>query len=150
MPEVELHVCGTIAAKLPPTPAGITVRGVVPSLREEYAAARLVVDPVPWGTGLSVKVVEGLCHGRPVVACRPAGAGEELSAVLVRPDPADFAASVQRLLVDRPLWERLAATAAADAARVFSREAAFGPLLARLEALVSARRAHPRHGGSIA
>ena len=66
-PAAELHVCGTIAGKLRPMPAGIALRGALPTFDAEYAAARVVINPVPPGTGLPIKVVEALCHGRPVV-----------------------------------------------------------------------------------
>jgi glycosyltransferase involved in cell wall biosynthesis len=132
-PGVELHVCGSIAAKLPPMPSGIFVRGVVPSLRDEYAAARVALDPVAWGTGQPIKVVEAVAHGRPVVSRRPAPAGLE-AGVVVGEDAAAFAAGVLALLGDRARWADAARAAARAATAHVSREAAFGPLLARLRA----------------
>jgi len=132
-PAVELHVCGSIAEKLPPMPAGVTVRGVVPSLRDEYAAARVVLDPVAWGTGQPIKVVEALAHGRPVVSRRPGPPGLD-DAVIVGADERAFAAGVLTLLSDDARWLRMAAAAAQAAAQSFSPEAVFGPLLARLRA----------------
>src|SRR5439155_20010253 len=70
VPAAELVVCGTIATKLGALPAGVRTRGAVPSLADEYARARVVINPVEGATGLSVKVVEALCHGRPVVSTR--------------------------------------------------------------------------------
>jgi glycosyltransferase involved in cell wall biosynthesis len=137
-PEAELHVCGSIAEKLGAAPAGVVVRGVVPALAPEYEAARVVVDPVAWGTGLPIKVVEALAHGRPVVSAR-AAAMEEAGGVLVRPEAAAFQAAVERLLVDDGWWAAQVAAAAATGRR-FSAETAFAPLLARLEAMVAARR----------
>lgn len=132
-PGVELHVCGSIAAKLPPMPSGIFVRGVVPSLRDEYAQARVAIDPVPWGTGQPIKVVEALAHGRPVVSRRAAPEGLE-EGVLVAEDAAAFAAAVLGLLDDRGRWADVARAAARAASARVSREVAFGPLLARLRA----------------
>jgi glycosyltransferase involved in cell wall biosynthesis len=132
-PALELHVCGTIAAKLPPMPAGVVVRGVVPSLREEYAAARVVIDPVAAGTGLPTKVVEALAHGRPVVA-RRVMPREVDGGVLLAGDAAGFAAAVAGLLADAAAWARTGQAALGCATVRFSPEAVFGPLLARLRA----------------
>ncbi len=142
---IELHVCGTICQKLASMPAGVVVRGVVPALDEEYAEARVVIDPVRWGTGLPVKVVEALCHGRPVVcatgdATRPAPDG------VVRTETAEeFAAAVAALLTDDARWERTTA-AAVEAARGFSSEVAFAPLLAHLARAVAALGERPSAG----
>jgi succinoglycan biosynthesis protein ExoO len=130
-PALELHVCGSIAAKLPPMPAGVVVRGVVPSLREEYAAARVVIDPVGAGTGLPTKVVEALAHGRPVVA-RRVMPREVDGGVLVAGDAAGFAAAVGGLLADAAAWARAGRAALHCATVRFSPEVVFGPLLARL------------------
>ena len=132
-PEIELHVCGTIAEKLPSMPSGIVLRGVVASLREEYAAARIVLDPVAWGTGQPIKVVEALAHGRPVVSRRSAPPGFA-DAVLVGTDEESFASAVLALLADHARWGQMGAAAADAAARGCSPEVAFGPLLARLRA----------------
>ncbi len=132
-PALELHVCGTIAAKLPPMPTGVVVRGVLPSLREEYAAARVVIDPVSSGTGLPTKVIEALAHGRPVVARRQMPP-EVDGGVLVGSDGAGFTASVRALLADGAHWARVSDAALRCATTRFSHEAVFGPLLARLRA----------------
>jgi succinoglycan biosynthesis protein ExoO len=133
-PGVELHVCGTIAAKLGAPPAGVRVRGALPALDEEYAAARVVIDPVAWGTGQPIKVIEALAHGRPVVSRRAAPAGTEDAVVEARDEHA-FAAAIAGLLDDDAGWRRRAAAAAGAAAAVrCAPEAAFGPLLARLRA----------------
>ena len=132
-PALALHVCGTIAAKLPAMPAGVVVRGVLPSLRDEYAAARVVIDPVSSGTGLPIKVVEALAHGRPVVARRQMPP-EVDGGVLVAGDAAGFAAAVRGMLGDEAEWARVREAALRCARARFSHEAAFGPLLTRLRA----------------
>jgi succinoglycan biosynthesis protein ExoO len=137
-PALELHVCGTIAAKLPAVPEGVSVRGVVPSLGEEYAAARVVIDPGAAGTGLPTKVIEALAHGRPVVARRQMPA-EVDGGVLVGATETAFAAAVLALLWDEEEWTRFSEAALRCATTRFSHEAAFGPLLARLRASAGAR-----------
>jgi len=132
-PGVALHVCGTIAQKLPALPSGIVVRGVVPSLAEEYGEARVVIDPVAWGTGQPIKVVEALAHGRPVVSRRPPppGLGD---ALLVGEDEAAFGAAALALLTNDVRWRAMAEAAARAAARSLAPEVVFGPFLSRLRA----------------
>jgi glycosyltransferase involved in cell wall biosynthesis len=139
----DLSVCGTVAEKLDRVPAGVVVRGVVPSLAAEYAAARLAINPVQGATGLQIKVVEALCHGRPVVSTSAGTAGigpDPDGGVLIADTAADFAAAVGRVLCDGECYRRLAADAAQHAARCFTPDAAFSPLLAHLTGAVARRR----------
>src|SRR5262249_52087287 len=129
--------------KLGALPADVVARGFVPSLDAEYAAARAVVAPALAATGLAVKSVAALCHGRPVVTTSAGAAGlavGESEGVLVASDAAAFAAAVAALLDDPAHWRRAVAGAVAQATRRFAPEAAFGPLLAEL----TRRTAQPR------
>jgi glycosyltransferase involved in cell wall biosynthesis len=46
--------------------------GNLESLKDAYACATLVINPVKFGTGIPVKTIEALGYGKPVVAT-PAG-----------------------------------------------------------------------------
>jgi glycosyltransferase involved in cell wall biosynthesis len=134
VPGVELVICGNIAEKLVALPPGIVARGFVPALDEEYAAARVVISPSVAGTGLTVKAVDALCHGRPVVSTRAGAVGlgiGEAEGVLVADDAEDFAASV-RALLDDARWQRAAAGATTQASVRFAPEAVFAPFVAEL------------------
>jgi len=131
VPDAELHVCGSIAEKVPSAPAGVTMRGVVPSLRDEYAEARVVIDPVAWGTGQPIKVVEALAHGRPVVSRRAAPRGFEQAAV-VGAEPGPFVDAVRTLLTDDGRWSALARAAVRASAAESAPDVVFAPLLRRL------------------
>lgn len=131
VPDAELHVCGSIAEKVPSAPAGVTMRGVVPSLRDEYAEARVVIDPVAWGTGQPIKVVEALAHGRPVVSRRAAPRGFEEAAV-VGAEPGPFVDAVRALLTDDGRWSALARAAVRASAAESAPDVVFAPLLRRL------------------
>jgi glycosyltransferase involved in cell wall biosynthesis len=113
-------------------PAGVSVRGVLPSLADEYARARIVLDPVRGATGIQVKTVDALCHGRPVVATRAGGGLAEGTGVTVAETADDFRTALVRLLRDDALWRRRAAEAGDHARREFSPDAAFAPLVDRL------------------
>ncbi len=152
VPDVDLVVCGNIAEKLGALPAGVRALGYVPSLADEYAAARVVVTPVPAGTGLLIKLVDGLCHGRPVVST-PAGAAGvdagEADGVFVAGDAADFAEAVRVLLADDDRWRRSVAAAAAYAGRCFAPETVFAPFVRRLEAMCAAVRGRAAPAGGV-
>jgi glycosyltransferase involved in cell wall biosynthesis len=102
-----------------PNPA-IRRLGIVEDLGDVYKQASVVVNPVLIGSGQSIKSVEALAAGRPLVttACGArgllAGAGQ---AYLMADDPADFADCVIQLLKDPARRARLA-----DAARTFARQ----------------------------
>jgi glycosyltransferase involved in cell wall biosynthesis len=145
VPAAELVVCGNVAEKMGAVPAGVVLRGPVADVAPEYAAARVVVNPARGGTGLKVKLVDALCHGRPVVTT-PAGAvgleTGEATGILVADDPAGFAAALARVLGDDDVWRSLAGAAAGHARRRFSPDAAFGPLAAELATRVEGDGCH--------
>jgi len=136
VPGTELVVCGNIATKLGALPPGVVVRGFVPRIDDEYAAARVVLCPALGGTGLKVNAVDALCHGLPVVATSAGAVGLELgeaNGVLVADDSGDFASAVRGLLDDEARWRRVAVAAAAQATRRFTSEAVFAPFVAEIE-----------------
>jgi glycosyltransferase involved in cell wall biosynthesis len=136
VPGLELVICGEIAGKLAGLPTGVVARGFVAALDAEYAASRVVVCPTPGGTGLNVKSVDALCHGRPVVATRAAAVGLDVgeeNGVVVADDPEAFARAVGALLLDDARWHRALGGATAQAERRFDPDAVFGPLVAELE-----------------
>jgi glycosyltransferase involved in cell wall biosynthesis len=134
VPDCELIVCGNIAKRLHPGGPGIVFRGVISDLGREYAASRVVINPIQAGTGLKIKVAEALCHGRPVVSTPNGVAGFPASGngIIVAHGATNFAETIHRLLRDGALWRRQVEAAARYAERAFSREAAFAPLVARL------------------
>lgn len=68
-PQFELTVAGEVIHKLVPT-HGINLKGFVSDLKELYAGACCAVCPIIGGTGMSVKVIEAMAHGVPVVVLR--------------------------------------------------------------------------------
>src|SRR5262249_53125592 len=111
---------------VPPLPAEIDVAGAVPDVRPHLAAARVVVAPVRFGTGMRGKVLEALAMGRPVVTTSVGAEG--LGAVSGRDvlvaDGADgFAGAVRRVLDDPGLGVRLGAAGRALVAARFDWDA---------------------------
>lgn len=63
-----LKIAGEICTALPSEPRpGIELLGYVAKLEDFYDAVELIVAPMSMGTGLKLKVAEGLAFGKPVV-----------------------------------------------------------------------------------
>lgn len=89
---------------------GVTIVGEVENLDAEYAAARLVVCPMPLGSGSTVKLIEACAHARPIVATPVAtrGFGDSIRRrVLVSDGPEEFSKHCVRLLRDGHLADCL-------------------------------------------
>jgi polysaccharide biosynthesis protein PslH len=138
-PAAELVICGSVARKLTSIPDRVTLAGIVDDLGAAYASARLAISAVPAGTGLKVKAVEALCHGRPVVATTagaegiaPAGDG-----LVVTDDPRAMAGAILGWLTDDARCAAASAAALAEARRRFRPEIAFAPLVGLLSKVIS-------------
>ncbi|HEX5587785.1 MAG TPA: glycosyltransferase family 4 protein, partial [Acidimicrobiia bacterium] len=95
---------------------GVRVRGFVPDLAPEYAAADVVVVPLVDGAGTRIKVLEAFAHRRPVVATPAAVAGLAVTDgvdVLLAHTPPELARAVERVLADPGLADALVTAAAA-------------------------------------
>jgi glycosyltransferase involved in cell wall biosynthesis len=89
---------------------GIEVTGPVPDVRPHLAAARVVVAPVRFGTGMRGKVLEALAMGRPVVTTSLGAEGLGATAdehLLIADDAAGCATAIRRLLDDPALAARI-------------------------------------------
>lgn len=113
VPDAELWLVGGIGSRISRVAPGVRRLGFVDALGELYRRTAVVVNPQQFGTGLSIKSVDALLHGRPLVttpsggrgledgaglAFRQAASAEEfadLVVVLLR-DPAQRAALAQR------------------------------------------------------
>ncbi len=119
-PDARLRVVGRVVERRAGAwPAGAEAVGFVEDLGPEYARAAAVLAPIRFGSGVKIKLVEGLAQGLPGIAT-PAGA-EGLAALppaaLRVADTADgFAAALAAALDDPdPAAARQAARAAAAA-----------------------------------
>lgn len=66
-PKARLLVCGKVCQAIPRAPAGVSLEGCVPSLEPYYRRTALVINPVPYGSGLKIKTVEALAQAKCVV-----------------------------------------------------------------------------------
>jgi len=119
-PDARLRVVGRVAGGHDGAwPAGAEPVGFVEDLGAEYARAEVVLAPIRFGSGVKIKLIEGLAHGLPGVAT-PVGAEGLVTLpprVLRIAGPAgDFAAAVLAALADPdPAAARRAAREAAAA-----------------------------------
>lgn len=103
-PDAEVRVAGSIGQRLDPAPR-CHLPGVLDdrTLARAYAEAAVVLSPVTAGSGLKIKVVEALHHGRAVVATPPSVRGMPPSTAVpwvLAEDWARFARATVDLLAD--------------------------------------------------
>ena len=128
-PAARLEVCGSICRydDLRKVAAdrrrGIVLRGIVPRVCDIYNGPSVAICPLWAGSGLKIKLVEALAHGKAVVATPVGSEGLEDGidrAFILAPTPRDFIEPVSRALSQnnyRRPWE----IAAAEYARAASR-----------------------------
>jgi succinoglycan biosynthesis protein ExoO len=132
LPDAELLVAGTVGRTVTASAPCIRLLGRVPDLAALYREAAVVISPLLVGSGLKIKLVEALGHGKALVATTVTLQGVDpavSSALLVADDPAPFAAGVIQLLTDRTLRAAYATAALVFARAHFSADACYGEFL---------------------
>ena len=104
-PEAEFDVVGTVGKAVPSDTPRVRVHGSLSNLEPLYARASVCLVPLRFGTGLKIKLIEAMAHGRAVVST-PAGAEgfpelESGEVVPVAESAAAMASAINRLLSDR-------------------------------------------------
>jgi glycosyltransferase involved in cell wall biosynthesis len=135
-PAATLHVVGRVGDACQSDDHAIRYSRWIPTLAEVYKDARVVINPAIAGTGLKIKSVEALAHGKPLVAWTNGVEGLDY----VGSPPyiecrswKEFADAVVRLLQSTNEAEKLSARALAYATEVFDVVAVYAPLKALLE-----------------
>ncbi len=103
LPAATLHVCGSVCEEVRERAKGVVYRGEIPNLDGEYAKAALVIVPLRSGSGLKIKTIEAMSHGRARVTTSIGAQGlarGDKAPFLVADDAVDFAAAVIKLLRD--------------------------------------------------
>ncbi len=135
VPHATLTIAGAVAdAFIGQAPVeAFRFLGPVADLAPLYRDAAVMISPLRAGSGLKIKLIEALSHGKAMVATPVSVQGVETEvadAVHVADAPADFAAAVLAFLAE-PERRRTAGQAALSVvARHFSVEACYGEFLA--------------------
>ncbi len=135
-PAAHLHVCGKVCTKLKSAPAGVTLRGLVDDLTAEYEQAAAVIVPLRAGSGMKIKLVEALVHGRACVSTSVGLQGLSFLAherdVWRADEPEAFANGVLTVLREPALRQQLQAYGRGAVAVSLAPDRTYGPLAARL------------------
>jgi glycosyltransferase involved in cell wall biosynthesis len=70
-PSVECRIYGEISTHLKGTSCGVKKIGHVSAVEKVYREAKLIINPVPWGTGQKIKIIEALAYGKAVISMSP-------------------------------------------------------------------------------
>lgn len=66
-PDIRLDICGSVTATVAIGLPNVHLHGRVENLDDYYAAATLVINPILAGSGLKIKTVEAIAHGKCLV-----------------------------------------------------------------------------------
>lgn len=75
LPELRLFVAGSFCKKFDSAIPGVCYVGYVDSLAQYYSGCSFMINPMQSGTGLKIKTLESLAHGRAIVTTREAAEG---------------------------------------------------------------------------
>ena len=135
-PQATLHVCGTVCESLQAFAApNVRLLGRVDDLNAAYGAAEVCVIPLLAGSGLKIKLIEALSHGRACVSTSVGVQGvRELAdrAVLVADTPAEFARAVVMLFEKPEQRKAMEAQARNYVEEHLTPEKAYQPLVNRI------------------
>ena len=127
MPEARLMVAGIFSESVEffkGSFPGVEFVGFVQDLEGLYRRSRVVCAPILSGSGTRVKILEAASYGKPVVATQLGAEGLGLrdgSDILLRDDPAEFAAGCLKLLREEELCHQLGAALRGSVMQRFSR-----------------------------
>jgi succinoglycan biosynthesis protein ExoO len=137
LPHATLRVAGTVCNALGPAPDGATFLGFVKDLRALYRDAGIVISPLRIGSGLKIKLIEALEHGKAVVVTSTTLQGVEhllSEGVKVADEAPEFVDVVCTLLSDEKARLDLANRGLHALRRHFSPKACYGSLLREMTA----------------
>lgn len=109
VPDVHLDIVGPVCSAVEDTD-GCTKHGIADDIEPIYAAASVVINPIRFSTGLSIKTIEALGYGKAVVTTSAGSRGLEdgaNAAFLLADDPDAFSRAVIGLVSNKEERTRL-------------------------------------------
>jgi succinoglycan biosynthesis protein ExoO len=135
-PDAQLVIAGSVCNAVSGIPPATRLLGVVDDLDRLYAEASVVISPLRAGSGLKVKLIEGLSKGKAMVVTPTTlqGVSEVVSGCVQVEDMApQFASAVVALLSDAGRRKQLGAAGLKAVALHFSPERAYAEIVAAIE-----------------
>jgi len=135
LPHSSLHICGSVNDQFEGNFPNVRFLGRIPDLEPEYGAAQVCLVPLMVGSGLKIKLLEALSHGRSCVSTSIGiqGLTDVTSHGVIVADAAeDFAASVCMLLSHPDKRQYLEQQAHKYVTERFSPEATYQPFITRI------------------
>jgi succinoglycan biosynthesis protein ExoO len=133
--DAQFHIAGGVCKSVRElaTDPSIKLMGVVDSISNFYGSSALVVVPLLEGSGVKIKLLEAVAHGRTCVTTSVGLDGLEIlePALAVANQPEEFAEAVVRLLANPSECKARGALAYKLAQQHLSPEACYGPLVER-------------------
>jgi glycosyltransferase involved in cell wall biosynthesis len=114
--------------------------GWAPDVVPYFHRARITVIPLRYGAGTKRKMIQALMTGAPTVSTGVGAEGLDLTNgehVLIADHADEFARSIERLLRDDALWQRLASNGRARIARSHSRATVKAQFLQLIQAVLA-------------
>ena len=90
--------------------SGIVFEGFVENLEPFFQRSRVAIAPLRFGAGMKVKVLSSMCRGIPTVTTSIGSEGmdfENMTHLAVEDNPENMVKLIERLLVEKELWEHL-------------------------------------------
>jgi glycosyltransferase involved in cell wall biosynthesis len=135
-PNSSLHVCGSVCDSIQGTFPNVFFLGRVDNLEPEYGAAEVCLVPLLAGSGLKIKLVEAMSHGRVCVSTSVGvqGLGEIVGkTVLLADTTEDFAAAIHTVLTNPDKRKQMEEQAHQYVMEKLSPQAAYQPFVDRIE-----------------
>ncbi len=110
LPSVELTITGDHANLPLPSRKNVTLAGYVDNIQSLIASSMVALAPLWSGGGTRLKILEAMAIGTPVIATSKGAEGLEVQSgkhLLIADQPAQFAASVIRLLSEKDVRQNL-------------------------------------------
>ncbi len=88
----------------------IHIKENVPDAKEIYSNYNLMIVPLQSGSGLRIKIVEGLAYGKAIVSTEIGAEGipiQQHENIILENNPVDFAKNIINLLTDRALLSKI-------------------------------------------
>lgn len=111
---------------------GVEVVGEVPDAARFLRSKAVIVAPILSGSGMRVKIVEGMAHGRAIVATTVAAEGigvTDTDHIFLADTPDDFAERIKVLIEQRPLFDAISQRAGEFIRNGFDNDRLVGDLL---------------------